>query len=171
MSELFPDALLAAARDVLTLCRARQLKVTTAESCTGGLVAGLLTEIAGSSEVLERGHVVYSNEAKRELLGVAAETLAAHGAVSKETALEMAQGALWAAHADIAVSVTGVAGPGGGSALKPVGLVHFACAGPNERIVAVERRFGDLGRGEVRLAAVAQAIALLAEAATTISRP
>jgi nicotinamide-nucleotide amidase len=114
--------------------------------------------------VVERGFVTYSNEAKQELLGVAAATLRLHGAVSEATAREMAQGALAASRADIAVSVTGVAGPGGGSAEKPVGLVDFACA-TKHATVAAERRFGDLGRSEVRLAAVAQALAMLAAAA------
>ena len=162
---LFPGNLLASASALLELCRARSLKIATAESCTGGLVAGMLTEIAGSSDVVERGFVTYSNDAKRELIGVRAETLAAHGAVSEETAREMAQGALDHSRANIAVSITGVAGPGGGSEAKPVGLVHFACYGPRERRIAVERRFGDLGRGPIRLAAVEQALALLAEAA------
>jgi nicotinamide-nucleotide amidase len=162
---VFTDSLLAEAGALLELCRARGLKIATAESCTGGLVAGLLTEIAGSSDVVERGFVTYSNDSKREMIGVRAQTLAAHGAVSEETAREMAQGALGHSRADIAVSITGVAGPGGGSAAKPVGLVHFSCYGPGERRVAVERRFGDLGRSAIRFAALAQALALLAEAA------
>ena len=162
---LFADPLLASARAVLDLCRARGLKVVTAESCTGGLVAAVLTEIAGSSDVVERGFVTYSNDAKRELLGVSAETLAAHGAVSEPTAREMAEGALRASQADLAISITGVAGPGGGSAEKPVGLVHFACARRGGATAAAERRFGDLGRGPVRLAAVAQALAMLEAAA------
>ena len=124
-----------------------------------------MTEIAGSSDVVERGLVTYSNEAKRELLGVAAETLAAHGAVSEATAREMAAGALRASRADLAVAITGVAGPGGGSAEKPVGLVHFACAGPGDRLVAIERRYGEIGRGAVRLASVVQALEMLAAAA------
>jgi nicotinamide-nucleotide amidase len=161
---LFSDALIAQSRAVLDLCRANGLKLATAESCTGGLVAAVLTEIAGSSDVVERGFVTYSNEAKQELLGVAAATLAAHGAVSEATAREMAQGALRASRADVAVSITGVAGPGGGSADKPVGLVHFACA-TRSATAAAERRFGEIGRGAVRLAAVAQALAMLAEAA------
>jgi nicotinamide-nucleotide amidase len=163
---VFPDALVAEAVALLDLCRSRGIKIATAESCTGGLVAGLLTEIAGSSDVVERGFVTYSNDAKRELIDVRAETLAAHGAVSEETAREMAQGALRHSRAAISVSITGVAGPGGGSAAKPVGLVHFACYGPGERRVAVERQFGDLGRGAIRLAAVEQALAMLAEAAS-----
>jgi len=162
---LFPQPLLDVAQELLDVCRARGLKIATAESCTGGLVAGLLTEIAGSSDVVERGFVTYSNDSKQELIGVRAETLAAHGAVSEETAREMAQGALSHSRADIAVSITGIAGPGGGSELKPVGLVHFACYGPGERRFAVERRFGERGRGAVRLAAVEQALALLADAA------
>jgi nicotinamide-nucleotide amidase len=162
---VFPEALLASARALLDRCRARGLKIATAESCTGGLVAGLLTEIAGSSDVVERGFVTYSNEAKRELLGVAEQTLDRHGAVSEPTARAMAQGALARSCADLAVSVTGVAGPGGGSVDKPVGLVHFACAARGGAVAAAERRFGDLGRGGVRMAAVAQALAMLEAAA------
>lgn len=162
---VFAEAMLASARAVLDLCRARGLKIATAESCTGGLVAALLTEIAGSSDVVERGFVTYSNDAKRELLGVASETLAAQGAVSAATAREMAEGALQRSRADIAVSVTGVAGPGGGGVEKPVGLVHFACAGPGARRVAAERRFGDIGRPAVRLAAVELALAMIEAAA------
>lgn len=118
----------AAAARVLDLCRARGLKVATAESCTGGLVAGALTDIAGSSDVFDRGFVTYSNEAKQEILGVPPATLTKHGAVSAETAAAMAQGTLARSRADVAVAVTGIAGPGGGSADKPVGLVHFAAA-------------------------------------------
>ena len=165
MVTLFPEPLLASARAVIDLARAKGVKIVTAESCTGGLVAGLLTEIAGSSDVVERGFVTYSNAAKRELLGVSADTLAAHGAVSEATAREMAQGALAASLADLAVSVTGIAGPGGGSAEKPVGLVHFACAARGGGAAASERRFGDLGRSAVRLASVAHALELLAAAA------
>jgi nicotinamide-nucleotide amidase len=163
----FPEALLASARALLDLCRARGLKIATAESCTGGLVAALLTEIAGSSDVVERGFVTYSNEAKRELLGVRADTLAAHGAVSEATAREMASGALAASRADLAVSVTGIAGPGGGGTEKPVGLVHFACARRGGGVAVGERRFGDIGRSEVRFASVAQAVAMLETAALT----
>ena len=107
------------------------MKLATAESCTGGLVAGALTEIAGSSDVVERGFVTYSNEAKQQMLGVASETLRDHGAVSRQTAQEMARGAIAHSDAQIAVAITGVAGPGGGSADKPVGLVHFAAASRN----------------------------------------
>ncbi len=141
--------------------RAAGLMIATAESCTGGLVAGLLTEIPGSSAVLERGFVVYSNEAKQELLGVRAETIALHGAVSEPTARAMAEGALQRSRADVAVSVTGVAGPDGGTPAKPVGLVHFACARRGGTTVAREERFGDIGRGAVRLASVEVALDLL----------
>src|SRR5215470_6594765 len=125
---MFPSDLLQLSSSLLDRMRSANLKVATAESCTGGLVAGVLTEIAGSSDVLERGFVTYSNEAKMELLGVPEAMLAEHGAVSEPVARAMAEGALAHSHADIAVAVTGVAGPGGGSAAKPVGLVHIATA-------------------------------------------
>ena len=160
----FDPALEDRARRLVERYAAAGLKIVTAESCTGGLVAGLITEIAGSSAVLERGFVVYSNEAKVGLLGVAPETLAAVGAVSAQTAREMAAGALEHSRADISVSITGVAGPGGGSAEKPVGLVHFACARRNGPVVHVERRFGDIGRSAVRRAAIEQAMELLEQA-------
>ncbi len=161
----FPNVLIERARALIERCRASGLRLASAESCTGGLIAALLTEIPGSSDVFERGFVTYSNAAKQELLGVAAATLEAHGAVSEATAREMAAGALRHSHAQIAVSVTGVAGPGGGSAAKPIGLVHFACAGPNGRLVAKEQRFGDPGRSAIRAEAVAQALELLEAAA------
>jgi nicotinamide-nucleotide amidase len=157
----FPAALEARAAALIALYIAAGRKLATAESCTGGLVAGLLTEIAGSSAVVERGFVTYSNAAKHELLGVPEAVLDEHGAVSEATARAMARGALAHSSADVAVSVTGIAGPGGGSEAKPVGLVHFACAGPGKAIVAVERRFGDRGRAAIRMAAVAQALDLL----------
>src|SRR6201997_3261565 len=125
---LCAETLQALAEDVLTRCRARKLTIATAESCTGGLVAAALTAIAGSSDVVERGFVTYSNEAKFELLGVPPEIIAAHGAVSAETAAAMAEGAVARAPVDLAVSITGVAGPGGGSAAKPVGLFIFGLA-------------------------------------------
>jgi nicotinamide-nucleotide amidase len=162
---LFPLPLIDRATALLAACRQRSFKISTAESCTGGLVAALLTEIPGSSDVVERGFVTYSNDAKQELLGVPANVLAEFGAVSAPTARAMALGALQHSRAQLAVSITGVAGPGGGSAEKPVGLVHFACAGPVERFVAVERRFGDLGRSAIRWAALEQALSLLEAAA------
>ncbi len=138
--------------------------IATAESCTGGLITGVLTAVPGSSEVLERGFVTYSDAAKVEMLGVDVTTLDRFGAVSAETAAEMARGALARSRADIAVSVTGIAGPGGGSAVKPIGLVHFGLARRPNGIVTVERRFGDLGRDGVRMASLDQALALLEEA-------
>ncbi len=149
------------ARRVLALARARGLHVATAESCTGGLVAGALTEIAGSSDVVECGFVTYSNAAKQKLLGVPATVLKRYGAVSSETAAAMAAGALKKSGADLAVAITGIAGPGGGSKQKPVGLVYFAAASRKGARVARCRRFGEIGRARVRLASVAQALVLL----------
>lgn len=150
------------AAQVLELFRARGLKVATAESCTGGLVAGALTEIAGSSDVVDRGFVTYSNDAKEAMLGVPPATLARHGAVSAETAAAMAVGALENSSADIVVAITGIAGPGGGTQQKPVGLVHFAAASRDGRNLARERRYGDIGRQSVREQSVAEALDLLA---------
>src|SRR5215470_2623621 len=146
------------ARRLLDLCRSKKLCIAAAESCTGGLVAATLTEIAGSSDVFERGFVTYSNEAKQVMLGVPAATLASHGAVSRETAQAMAQGALARAPVDLAVAVTGIAGPGGAVPGKPVGLVHFAAARRNGRLVHRERRYGDIGRAKVRRACVFEAL-------------
>jgi nicotinamide-nucleotide amidase len=162
---MFPADFTARAAALLDRCRAARLKIATAESCTGGLIAGLLTEIPGSSAVVERGFVVYSNEAKQELLGVPPEAIRVEGAVSEATARAMAEGALKASRADLAVSVTGVAGPDGGTAEKPVGLVWFACAHRGGPTVAREERFGDIGRGKVRLASVGVALELLEAAA------
>jgi nicotinamide-nucleotide amidase len=158
---MFPPDLLARAADIVTRYRATGLMAATAESCTGGLIAGLLTEIPGSSNVLERGFVVYSNAAKEELLGVPAETLAKYGAVSEQTARAMAEGALAQSRAEVAVSVTGIAGPDGGTPAKPVGLVNFACARRGAPTVAREERFGDIGRDAVRLASVRVGLDLL----------
>ena len=162
---MFPPELIARAADLIARYRAAGLMAATGESCTGGLIAGLLTEIPGSSTVLERGFIVYSNAAKEELLGVPAATLARDGAVSEETARAMAEGALGASRADVAVSVTGIAGPDGGTAAKPVGLVHFACARRGAPTVAREERFGDIGREGVRLASVRVGLELLEAAA------
>lgn len=162
---MFPSSLIDRAAALEARCRDRGLKLATAESCTGGLISGLLTEIPGSSAVLERGFVVYSNDAKQELLGVSDEVLAAHGAVSEATARAMALGALAHSLADIAVSVTGVAGPDGGTAAKPVGLVHFACASRGGATTAIERRFGPQSRAAIRMASVETAIGLLEAAA------
>ena len=151
----------AAAKRLLALCRARGLKIATAESCTGGLVAAALTEIPGSSDVVDRGFVTYSNEAKHEMLGVPNATLKKFGAVSEQTAVAMAKGALKNSQADFAVAITGIAGPGGGSKRKPVGLVYFAAASREGRRLARSRRFGKIGRQRVRLRSVAEALALL----------
>ena len=150
---------------LLDLCKTKKLMVATAESCTGGLVAGALTDIAGSSAVVDRGFVTYTNEAKHEMLGVPSDTLNRFGAVSRETAEAMARGALGHADADIVVSITGIAGPGGGSAEKPVGLVHLAAASRGGRLIYRERRFGDIGRAEVRRRSVLEALAMLTELA------
>ena len=151
----------AAAIDVLEACRGRGWRVATAESCTGGLVAAALTEIAGSSDVVECGFVVYSNEAKHAMLGVPAATLKRFGAVSAETAVAMAVGALKHSPADLAVSITGIAGPGGGTKQKPVGLVHFAAASRDGRRLQRRRLYGKIGRGRVRERSVAEALAML----------
>ncbi len=140
------------------------LMVATAESCTGGLVAGLLTDIAGSSRVVERGFVTYSNEAKTELIGVPADLIAAHGAVSEPVARAMAEGALARSRADVAVAITGIAGPGGATVAKPVGLVHFGLARRGAPVLHLERRYGDPGREIVRRRAVEDALGLLEQA-------
>lgn len=158
---MFPDKLLGAARDILDEARKRALLLATAESCTAGLISACIAQIPGSSSVLERGFVTYSNEAKEELLGVPHALLAAHGAVSAEVARAMAEGALAHSRAAIAVSCTGIAGPDGGSATKPVGLVHMAAARRDGRLIHVEQRFGDVGRLQVQLATVAEAFVLL----------
>ena len=149
---------------LLELCRQKKLKIATAESCTGGLVAGALTDVAGSSDVFERGFVTYSNEAKHTMLGIPLETLASFGAVSRETARAMAAGALAHAPVELAVAVTGIAGPQGAVAGKPVGLVHFAAI-RGSHLIDTERRYGAIGRAQVRHAAVVQALALLRELA------
>jgi len=153
------------ARTLLDLCRTKRLKIAAAESCTGGLVAATLTEIAGSSDVFERGFVTYSNDAKQTMLGVPPQTLASHGAVSRETAMAMAEGALAHAPAELAVAVTGIAGPGGAVPGKPVGLVHFGAASRGGQLVHRERQYGDIGRAQVRRAAVVDALGLLRELA------
>jgi nicotinamide-nucleotide amidase len=163
---MIDDAIRDAAVRVLDACRLRGLTVATAESCTGGLVAGALTEIPGSSDVVDRGFVTYSDAAKEAMLGVPGATLAQHGAVSRETADAMAAGALAMSTVHIAVAITGIAGPGGGSAEKPVGLVHFAAAARDGRRIHREKRYGDIGRGAVRTHAVAEALAMIEVLAT-----
>lgn len=166
---LFPDALVELAEEtVRDLVRSRR-RVTTAESCTGGLIAALLTEVPGSSDVIGRGFVTYSNEAKEKVLGVSGETLRRFGAVSVETVREMAEGALVAADhdANIAVAVSGVAGPGGGSEAKPVGTVHVAVAVRGAR-TSDEKFLLPGGRTEVRLATVREALRMVRERASEI---
>lgn len=163
MSSPFPLDVVTLARLLLEECRERRLRIVTAESCTGGLVAAALTEIAGSSDVVDRGFVTYSNRAKSSLLNVPGDLIADVGAVSEPVARMMAEGALAASDAHIAVAITGVAGPGGGTAMKPVGLVHLATARANGPILHRRELFGDVGREEVRMAAVAVALEMMRE--------
>lgn len=149
------------ARTVVERFAARGWMLATAESCTGGMIAAAITEIAGSSAVLDRGFVTYSNAAKEAMIAVRADTLARHGAVSRQTAVEMAEGALIASKADVAVAVTGIAGPDGGTADKPVGLVHMAIAMRHDGVHHNELRFGNIGRRYVREATVRAALAML----------
>jgi nicotinamide-nucleotide amidase len=160
------DEVRIAAARVLDLCRGRGLKVATAESCTGGLVAAALTEIPGSSAVVDCGFITYSDETKQLMLGIPAAVIGVHGAVSRETAEAMAHGALTRSGADLAVAVTGIAGPSGGSPHKPVGLVHFAAAREGQ-LLHREKRFGAIGRSQVRRLSVLEALALLERLATT----
>lgn len=146
---------------VLQRAREAGLTIATAESCTGGLVASALTDIAGSSDVFDRGYVTYSNTAKQAMLGVPAQLIADHGAVSAEVAGAMALGALKHSGAGVAVAITGVAGPGGGTPAKPVGLVHLAVAAADGRVNRVEMRYGALGRAKVRQSATETALRLI----------
>lgn len=161
---MLPQDIEATAEAVIRRAAAAGLMIATAESCTGGLVSGALTAIAGSSAALDRGFVTYSNEAKVEMLGVEDDLLERFGAVSESTARAMAEGAVARSRATIAVSVTGIAGPSGGSPQKPVGLVHFAAHGPDGRTTHVEKRFGDVGREAIRLESVRTALGLLLDA-------
>jgi nicotinamide-nucleotide amidase len=162
---IFPDDLWARAETLVALCRDKGLTFASAESCTGGLLAGLVTSVPGASDIFDRGFVTYSNAAKVECLGVSPDLLERVGAVSAEVAAAMATGALGHSRADIALSITGIAGPGGGSAAKPVGLVHFGLALRAGTVTTVEKRFGDVGRDAVRAASLAVALELLLEAA------
>jgi nicotinamide-nucleotide amidase len=158
---MFPRDIQDLAIKVLDGARRDSLTLATAESCTGGLVIGALTAIAGSSDVVDRGFITYSNAAKTQMLGVDAALIAEHGAVSAEVALAMAEGALIASGANLAVAITGIAGPGGGSVQKPVGLVHFALAHGGRPALQREMRFGDIGRDAVRMASVRVALDML----------
>jgi nicotinamide-nucleotide amidase len=157
---MIPDSLLAEAETLLAVCRAKGIMLATAEGCTGGLIAAVLTAIAGSSDVVDRGFVTYSNEAKNELIGVPMQLIEAHGAVSEEVARAMAEGALSRSRATIAVSVAGVAGPSGGSAEKPVGLVCFGLAKKGQTVIS-ERRILPGDRAGIRAATVAHAFAMI----------
>lgn len=150
----------AKAKAVLEACRAKGIFLVTAESCTGGLIAASLTDIGGSSDVVDRGFVTYSNEAKHEMLGVPMGLIAEHGAVSEDVARAMAAGALARSRAGVALSVTGIAGPGGGSKEKPVGLVWFGLALDGQQPLAMRRVFEDRGRASIRIAAVNAALDL-----------
>jgi nicotinamide-nucleotide amidase len=158
---MFSDAITNFATNLLETARATGLHVVTAESCTGGLIAAALTEIPGSSDVVDRGFVVYSNQAKTELLGVPPALIAHHGAVSEEVARAMAEGALTHSHAQLAVSCTGIAGPTGATPGKPIGLVHLAAVREGQTTLHAECRFGDIGRKNVRLRSVEEALKLL----------
>jgi nicotinamide-nucleotide amidase len=164
---LYPADIESQASAIIVDYRDRGWMIATAESCSGGLIAGALTEIAGSSAVVDRGFVTYTNQAKMDLIGVSAATLDAFGAVSKETALQMAHGALMRSGAEVAVAVTGIAGPGGGSAEKPVGLVHLALKTRSGLIDHREMRYGEIGRDQVRLGTVRTALEMLVAAAQT----
>ncbi|MDX2289628.1 MAG: CinA family protein [Hyphomicrobiaceae bacterium] len=157
---MLAEATIEQAAALLVSLRRRGLSLVTAESCTGGLIAAALTAVPGASDVVDRGHVTYSNAAKTEMLGVSSALIADKGAVSAEVARAMAVGALEKSTAAVAVAVTGIAGPGGGSGAKPIGLVHLAVA-MGTRVVHEERRFGDLGRDGIRSATVAAAFALI----------
>ncbi|ASS57490.1 CinA family protein [Rhizobium leguminosarum bv. viciae] len=157
----FPQDIISMAEAIIRDFTAAGLMLSTAESCTGGLIAGALTEISGSSAVVDRGFVTYTNTAKIEMLGVQAETLLRFGAVSEETAQQMVHGALFRSRAEIAVAVTGIAGPGGGSAEKPVGLVHLAAKSRAGALIHRKMLYGDIGRSEVRLATIRTALEMV----------
>lgn len=153
------------AKALLAICSRKKLTVATAKSCTGGLVAATISEIPGSSAVLDRGFVTYSNEAKQQMLGVTPATIDVYGAVSHECADEMAKGALAHASVDLVVSITGIAGPTGAVPGKPIGLVFFCAASRSGRVIAHDRKYGDIGRVKVREQSVLQALAMLRELA------
>ncbi len=158
---MFPDRIRNLALLVSDEAAERRVKIATAESCTGGLLAALLTEFAGSSKVFDRGFVTYSNSAKTETLGVGGDILADYGAVSEPVARLMAEGALAASRANLAIAITGIAGPGGGTPLKPVGTVHVACARENKAVLHEMLRLGDIGRHEVRMATLETALNMI----------
>ncbi|MAN75277.1 MAG: damage-inducible protein CinA [Henriciella sp.] len=158
---MFPERLRNLCLLTMDEARERRVRIATAESCTGGLIASLFTEFSGSSDVFERGFVTYSNRSKEEVLGVPGDLIADYGAVSEAVARLMAEGALEASRANLAVAVTGVAGPGGGTPMKPVGTVHIACARENKAVLHEACYFGDLGRHEVRMATIEAALNMI----------
>jgi len=158
---LFSKPLLKSAETLLADLTKAELKLAAAESCTGGLVSALFTEIPGCSHVFERGFVVYSNEAKRDMLGVPGDLIADHGAVSEQVAIAMAEGAIRNSRAHLAVSITGIAGPDGGTAVKPVGLVHFGACRKGGATLHEEHRFGSIGRDAIRMKSVEAALDLI----------
>jgi nicotinamide-nucleotide amidase len=162
---MYDKTILALAAEVVRLCTEGNTMVATAESCTGGLVAGAITEIPGASQVLERGFVTYSDQAKSEMLGVMPITLRQYGAVSRDVALEMAHGALSRSEAGISISVTGIAGPLGGTTNKPVGLVHFGGRHYKGKLIHREMNYGDIGRSAIRMSAVETALEMMVELA------
>ncbi len=158
---MFPLEIVTLARLLVDECAERRLRIVTAESCTGGLVSAAITSISGSSAVFERGLITYSNRAKQELLNIAGDLVADYGAVSEPVARMMAEGALENSNAQISVAITGVAGPTGGTELKPVGLVHFATARSNQSVHHRVERFDDIGRQGIQLAATQIALEML----------
>ncbi|WP_084396128.1 CinA family protein [Henriciella aquimarina] len=158
---MFPDRLRNLCLLIMDEARERRIRIATAESCTGGLLAGLFTEFSGSSDVLERGYVTYSNRAKEEVLGIPGDILADYGAVSEAVARLMAEGALENSRANLTVAITGIAGPGGGTPMKPVGTVHIACARENKAVLHEACYFGDIGRHEVRMATLESALEMI----------
>ncbi len=160
---MFPENLIKQADELLSICREKNIKLCTAESCTGGLIIGLLTEISGSSDVVDRGFITYSNQAKMELLNVSKDILNQYGAVSEQTVRAMTSGALSQSKADIAIAVSGIAGPTGGSTTKPVGLVHIATQHKSLQISHQEFNFGDIGRTNIRIKTIAKALEMTKE--------
>ena len=166
---VFSNEMVHRAERLLSTARSKRMHLAAAESCTGGLVSALLTEVPGSSDVFERGFVTYSNAAKTEMLGVPAEAIRQYGAVSPQVARAMAEGAVACSGADLAVAITGFAGPGGGTSAKPVGLVEFACAMRGKETILATERMGDVGREDVRIRSVATALSLFERALGDIS--
>ena len=160
MAEMYPEILIIMVEDLIAVCREKKIKLALAESCTGGLVAGCITSVNGSSDIFDRGFVTYSNQAKIEMLGVSESTLEKFGAVSEETAIAMAEGAIKKSGGELALSITGIAGPGGGSEEKPVGLVHIAVA-RNNTTTHSERHVFKGDRNRVRIQAVESGLKLL----------